>query len=187
MAAVLHKIARLAVRSPRQILALAALVMVATAIFGIPVANHLSAGGFQDPTSESAAAGRLLGEKFNQSDQSLLFTVSDPSGAIGTRARTVGTDIVNRLDASPNVLIVTSPWTSPPAAAQELVSKDGQTGLIVATMAGGEDKAQGYAAALAGELAGDRAGVTVRAGGTAMIYKQINQQTCSGWNRSPSR
>jgi len=177
MAAVLHKIARLAVRSPRQILAFAALLMIATAFFGIPVANHLSAGGFQDPTSESAAAGRLLGEKFDQSDQSLLFTVSDPTGATGTRARTVGTDIVNRLDTSPNVLIVTSPWTSPPAAAEELVSKDGQTGLIVATLAGGEDKAQGYAAALAGELAGDRDGVTVRAGGTAMIYKQINQQT----------
>jgi RND superfamily putative drug exporter len=177
MAAVLHKIARYAVRSPRQILVLAALLMVVTAIFGIPVANHLSAGGFQDPTSESASAGRLLGEKFSQSDQQLLFTVTDAAGATGTRARIAGTDIVNRLDASPNVLIVSSPWTSPPAAAGELVSRDGRTGLIVATMAGGEDKAQGYAAALAGELAGDRDGVSVLAGGTAMIYKQINQQT----------
>ena len=117
----LHKIARFALRSPRQILTFAALLMVATAIFGIPVANHLSAGGFQDPTSESAAAGRLLGEKFDQSDQQLLFTVSDPTGATGTRARIAGTEIVDRLDASPNVLSVTSPWTSPPAAADSEV------------------------------------------------------------------
>ena len=173
----LHRIAQRALRSPRWILAIAALLMVATAIFGIPVANHLSAGGFQDPTSESAHAGRILSEKFDQSDQQLLITVTDPAGVDDGRARIAGTDIAARLDASPNVLGVTSPWTSPPAAAQELISKDGKTGLIVATVAGGEDKAQGYAAALAGEVIGDRDGVVVRAGGTAMIYRQITEQT----------
>ena len=173
----LHRIAQRALRSPRWILAIAALLMVATAIFGIPVANHLSAGGFQDPTSESAHAGRILSEKFDQSDQQLLITVTDPAGVDDGRARIAGTDIAARLDASPNVLSVTSPWTSPPAAAQELISKDGKTGLIVATVAGGEDKAQGYAAALAGEVIGDRDGVVVRAGGTAMIYRQITEQT----------
>jgi RND superfamily putative drug exporter len=174
---VLHRIAQRALRSPRWILAIAALLMVATAIFGIPVANHLSAGGFQDPTSESAHAGRILSEKFDQSDQQLLITVTDPAGVDDGRARIAGTDIAARLDASPNVLGVTSPWTSPPAAAQELISKDGKTGLIVATVAGGEDKAQGYAAALAGEVIGERDGVVVRAGGTAMIYRQITEQT----------
>ena len=173
----LHRIAQRALRSPRWILAIAALLMVATAIFGIPVANHLSAGGFQDPTSESAHAGRILSEKFDQSDQQLLITVTDPAGVDDGQARIAGTDIAARLDASPNVLSVTSPWTSPPAAAQELISKDGKTGLIVATVAGGEDKAQGYAAALAGEVIGDRDGVVVRAGGTAMIYRQITEQT----------
>lgn len=173
----LHRIAQRALRSPRSILAIAALLMVATAIFGIPVANHLSAGGFQDPTSESAHAGRILSEKFDQSDQQLLITVTDPAGVDDGRARIAGTDIAARLDASPNVLSVTSPWTSPPAAAQELISKDGKTGLIVATVAGGEDKAQGYAAALAGEVIGERDGVVVRAGGTAMIYRQITEQT----------
>ena len=174
----LHRIALRAIRSPRPILAIALIIMVLTAVFGIPVANHLSAGGFQDPNSESAQAARLLSEKFAQSDQQLLITVTDSSGAVtGGRARTAGTDIVGRLDAAPNVLSVTSPWTSPPAAAEELVSRDGKTGLIVATIAGGDDKAQGYAAALAGEVGGDRDGVEIRAGGTAMIYKQITEQT----------
>ena len=173
----LHRIARRAVRSPRRILAIAALLMAATAVFGIPVANHLSAGGFQDPTSESAHAVRLLNEKFDQSDQQLLITVTDTAGVTDGRARIAGTDIVSRLGASPNVLSVTSPWTSPPAAASELVSKDGKTGLIVATIAGGEDKAQGYAATLAGQVVGDRDGVVVRAGGTAMIYREITEQT----------
>ena len=173
----LRRTAQLAVRSPRPILAIAMIVMAITAVFGIPVANHLSAGGFQDPTSESAEAARLLSEKFAQSDQQLLITVTDASGVTDGRARIAGTDIVGRLDASPYVLSVTSPWTSPPAAAGELVSRDGRTGLIVATITGGDDRAQGYAATLAGEVAGNRDGVTVLAGGTAMIYKQINDQT----------
>lgn len=167
----------MALRFPRRILVIAALLTVAAAVFGIPVANHLSAGGFQDPGSESAQAARLLGAKFNQSDQQLLITVTDPAGATNDRARNVGTGIVDRLAASPNVLSVTSPWTSPPSAAAELLSTDGRIGLIVATMAGGENKAQEYAAALADPVVGDRDGVTVRAGGVATIYKQINTQT----------
>ena len=174
----LHRIAGLALRSPRLILAVAALLAVLTAIFGIPVANHLSSGGFQDPGSESARAARLLSEKFVQSDQQLLITVTDPAGATSGPARTVGADIAARLDASPNVLTVSTPWTSPPAAAAELISTDGKTGLVVAAMAGGENNAQIYAAALAEQVVGDRGdGVTVRAGGTSMIIKQINQTT----------
>lgn len=156
---------------------LAALLTVLTAVFGIPVAAHLSAGGFQDPGSESARAAQMLSEKFQQSDQQLLFTVSHPAGAQSAAASTVGTDIVTLLDASPNVLGVTSPWTSPPAAAAELLSTDGTTGLIMATMSGGENKAQDYAADLAKQVVGDRDGVTVKAGGSAMIMKQINEQT----------
>jgi uncharacterized membrane protein YdfJ with MMPL/SSD domain len=174
---VLHRIAQAAIRSPRRILAVAALLTALTAIFGIPVANHLSAGGFQDPGSESARAGRLLTEKFGQSDQQLLITVTDSTGADSQRAREAGTAIVTRLDASSNVLGVSSPWTSPPAAAAELLSTDGKTGLVVATIAGGEDLAQKYAAGLAEEVGQPRDGLSIRAGGVAMIYEQINQQT----------
>jgi RND superfamily putative drug exporter len=174
---VLHRIAQGALRSPRRILAVAALLTMFTAVFGIPVANHLSAGGFQDPGSESATAARLLTEKFGQSDQQLLITVTDPTGADSDRARSAGTDIVAVLGGSPNVLGVTSPWTSPAAAASELFSTDGKTGLVVATIAGGEEKAQEYAAALAEEVTDARDGLTIRAGGVAMIYEQINQQT----------
>lgn len=173
----LHRIARLALRSPRRILALAALLTAVTAVFGLPVANHLSAGGFQDPGSESARAAALLSEKFGQSDQQLLITLTDPAGATGEAARAAGIEIVTSLDASPHVLSVSSPWTSPPAAAAELLSRNGDIGLIVATLAGGENNAPRYAAELAGPVVGDRDGVTIRAGGTAVIYDQINQQT----------
>ena len=72
---------------------------------------------------------------------------------------------------------VTSAWTAPPPAAPALVSKDGKTGLIVAGITGGENDAQKYAKELTERLVHDRDGVTVRAGGEAMIYVQINGQT----------
>ena len=173
----LQRIAQLAMAAPRRIVAVAALVTVATAIFGIPVVKSLSAGGFQDPTSESARATRLLTEKFGQSDQQLLLTVSAPDSATSGPARAVGTDIVDHLTRSPHVISVSSAWTSPPQAARELISRDGRTGLIVAVIDGGENNAQRYAKALADEVTHDRDGVTVRAGGVAMVYAHITAQT----------
>lgn len=84
--------------------------------------------------------------------------------------------MVNRLKRSPWVLDVSSAWTSPPQAAGQLISKDGKSGMIVVDLKGGENKAQEYASTLLRDLVHDRNGVTVRAGGMAVAYAQINEQ-----------
>ena len=176
----LERIALLAIAAPRRILAIAALVMVACGIFGIPVAKSLSAGGFQDPTSESAHATQLLVDKFGQGDMELVISVTDDSAADGAQsprhARSPPTSSTSckrrRTWAS-----VTSAWTAPPSAAPALISKDGKTGLIVAGITGGESDAQKHAKELTDRLVHDRDGVTVRAGGVAMTYVQINAQS----------
>ncbi|MCV7443962.1 MMPL family transporter [Mycobacterium paraense] len=172
----LQGITRLAIASPRRIIAVTVLLLLGAAIFGIPVVNRLSGGGFQDPTSESARATSLLRDRFNQTDQQMVIAVSDPTGARSDRASRVATDIVDHLQRSPWVLNVSSAWTSPPQVAAQLVSKDSSSGLIVAGLKGGENDAQNYASALTRELVHDRDGVTVRAGGMAVAYAQINQQ-----------
>ena len=48
---VLQGIARLALAAPKRIIGVAVLVMIGTAIFGLPVTKSLSAGGMQDPAS----------------------------------------------------------------------------------------------------------------------------------------
>src|SRR5689334_2764004 len=151
--------------------------MAACGAFGIPVASHLSAGGFQDPTSESANATRMLVDKFSQGDMQLLISVTSADGAQSLAARSVGIDIANQLKASPNVADVTSAWTAPAPAAPALISKDGDTGLIVAGITGGESGAQKHAKELTDRLVHDRDGVTVRAGGEAMTYVQVNGQS----------
>ena len=176
----LHRIALLALAAPRRIIAIAALTMVGAAIFGIPVAKSLSAGGFQDPTSESARATQLLTDKFHQGDMQLVFTVTTPDGVSSAGARAAGLDIVNEAKASPYVANVTSAWTSPPSAAADLVSRDGKSGLVIVGVTGGENNAQRYAQELADAVRDSvlpgHPGVTVRPGGSAMVYSQINGQ-----------
>src|SRR4029078_5581659 len=96
---VLRRIALLAIAAPRRIIAVAALVMVACGIFGIPVTKSLSAGGVQDATSASAKATRPLVDKFGQGDMELLISVTaDRDGAAQTEpVRSVGTEIAEQL------------------------------------------------------------------------------------------
>ena len=173
----LNQIARMAITSPRRVVVVAALLALALAIFGVPVANSLSASGFQDPTSESARASQLLTDKFSQGDTQLLVTVSTADGVDSPAARAAGTEIVDQLRSSPHVVDVASPWTTPPQAAADLVSKDRHTGLIVAGIKGNEGDQQKYAEELSTQVTHDRNGATVRTGGAAMVNVQITKQS----------
>jgi len=82
--------------------------MVGTAVFGIPVADSLSAAGFLDPTSASAHATNLLVNEFDQGDLQMLITVSSNDGVQSSAVRRVGTDIVRQLHNSPYVAQVTA-------------------------------------------------------------------------------
>jgi putative drug exporter of the RND superfamily len=173
----LNQIARMAITSPRRVIVVAALLALALAIFGVPVANSLSASGFQDPTSESARASQLLTDKFSQGDTQLLVTVSTPDGVDSAAARAAGIEIVDQLRSSPHVIDVASPWTTPPQAAADLVIKDRNTGLIVAGIKGNESDQQRYAEELSAQVTHERNGATVRTGGAAMVNVQITKQS----------
>jgi uncharacterized membrane protein YdfJ with MMPL/SSD domain len=173
----LYRIAGLAIAAPRKVIAVAVLVLMGTAIFGLPVIKTLSAGGWGDPDSESAQAAALLSQKFGQGDMSMVITVTSDRGAQGPQASAVGTELVRRLQNSANVGQVRSAWTVPPAAAHSFISQDGKTGLITAAISGGETKAQNNAKHLSDELVHDRDGVRVRVGGEATVYWQVSEQT----------
>lgn len=173
----LQAIARLALAAPRRVIAIAVLVMVGAAIFGIPVINSLSPGGFQDPASESSQATRVLSDKFGQGDMQMIIAVTSDAGVHSEAARATGADLVAQLTSSPFVSGVQSAWTAPTRLAPALISKDGKTGLIVAGIAGGENGAPKHVKALATQLVHPRDGVTVKVGGGAMNYVQVIDQT----------
>ncbi|KAA1251492.1 MMPL family transporter [Mycobacterium simiae] len=172
----LATMARICIRAPRRVIAATILVMLGTAIFGIPAATSLAPGGFVDPTSESARAAAVLAEKFHRGDLDLVLLVSSEGGAQSGPARIVGTDVARQLAASPFVAQVVSPWDTPQPA-PGMISTDGKSAIILAALHGDESSAPKHAQALADRLARDRDGVTVLAGGSAMVYTQVNQQT----------
>ncbi|MFY9917415.1 MAG: MMPL family transporter [Mycobacterium sp.] len=172
----LTRIALMAIAAPRRVLAVSGIVLVAAAIFGLPVAKSLSAGGFQAPDSESARANQLLVEKFGQGGMPLVVLVSSPDGARSPGAQAAATEIVDQLKESPHVASVTSAWTVPASAAADLISEDGTSGLVVASISGGDNDAPKHAAELSGEFPGDQDGVTVRAGGMSLVYDQSIKQ-----------
>ncbi|OBI17495.1 hypothetical protein A5712_23935 [Mycobacterium sp. E2327] len=173
----LQRLARLAIRAPRRIIALSLFAMVATAVVGLPVIHSLSAGGFRDPSAESSRATDMLATRFHQGDTELLITVASDEGIQSGAAERVGTDIVRQLHDSPYVARVASPWAAPSAASTGLVSKDGKVGLIVASITGGTNAAGQHAETLSDQVVRSRDGVTVRAGGQAMVDAQITSQT----------
>ena len=153
------------------------MLAVALGIFGVPVAKTLSPSGFQDPGAESSRATELLTDKFHQGDVQLLIVVSSPDGIDSADARATGTRIADQLRQSPHVANVTSPWTTPPAAAADLVSRDRTAGLVVAGINGSEAQQQTYAKDLSEQVARDGGDVTVRSGGVAMVNVQITEQS----------
>lgn len=150
--------------------------MIGTATFGIPAASSLSGGGFLDPSSESARGDVLLAQKFRQGGMEMVLLISAPSGVMDGPARVVGTDIVRQLNDSPWVSQVVSPWDSP-AAGPGVLSTDGTSGMILAALEGDENSAAKHAQALADSLTRDRDGISVQAGGSAIVYSQVNKQT----------
>jgi len=169
-------LARMALAHPRRVIAASVVLIAAAAVFGLPAASSLSGGGMVDPESESARAAALLAQKFHRGELEMTILVSSDGGVKDGPARLVGTDIVSELARSPFVTQVASPWdapTPPPGT----VSGDGKSALIVAWLNGDENSAPKHAQALADRLARDRGGVTVRAGGPAVLYSQISKRT----------
>jgi RND superfamily putative drug exporter len=171
----LARMARLAVTTPRRIVGITVLFVVVAAVFGVPAATKLSPGGFLDPASESARAAATLAEKFNQGDMDLVLLVSSAGGANDAAARAVGADIARQLSQSPFVSRVTSPWDGQPTPGA--FSVDGKTAMILVALKGDENSAPKHARALAERFAHDHQGVTVQAGGSALVYEQVNEQT----------
>ena len=134
------------------------------------------AGGFNDPSSQSAKASALLVDKFHQSDTDLIITVTSEGGVHSAAAQAVAGQVVAVLKESPYVADLSSAWTAPPATANALVSTDSKTGLVVAGITGGENEYPKHARELADQLPSDRDGVTVRAGG-ALTYAEVNEQS----------
>ncbi|MCW2749936.1 MAG: rane protein [Aeromicrobium sp.] len=118
----------------------------------------------------------MLTTKFGQGDTDLTFVVRAPGGVLAKPAAEAGRNLVCELRGSAHVSEVASPWDGS-AQSAGLISKDGTTALVITGVSGGENNAPKYAKAVADRVAGERDGLTVLAGGTAMVSAEINEQS----------
>ena len=171
------RITRSALADPHRILGTVALITICAGIFGVPVINSLSSGGFEDPGAESSRAADLLTAKFGRGDLQMVLAVTSDQGADSASAKALGIETAQRLATSDYVSGVVSAWTSPPPEAAVLISKDGKTGLVVAGIRGGGSEGQKHAKELVTALVTSRDGASIVAGGPAVAYVQINRQS----------
>ncbi len=122
----------------------------------------------------------MLTQKFGQGDMDLTFVVRSSVGGgsvLEPAAVTAGRKLVADLRATPHVSGIESPWDGSPPAGQGLLSADRRTAVVIAQITGGENDAPKNGKDVADTVTGDRDGLTVLAGGTAMVSAEINEQS----------
>ncbi|MFQ6397640.1 MMPL family transporter [Nocardia sp. KC 131] len=172
----LVRIAHLATRHPRTILAAAALLAVLCGIFGASVTSHMKTGGFTSSDAESTRTSRLIADNFGGAEPNLILLVSSEEGADSPAARAVGARLVENLRARGDVIGVQSYWNVPQPLAAALRSKDSKSALVLGYITGEETAAQKVAGEIAEQLTGTTDGVTVDQGGLSSVYHDVNEQ-----------
>lgn len=170
-------LAALVNRAPRVVLAAAALIALMCGLGGASVVEHLGAGGYNDPASESSRANRLLAQQFHGGPPNLVILVTDPAGVDTPPARAAGDRVVSALRQSGDVTSVQSYWQAPAGLAAMMRSTDGTSAIVTGTIAGDDTTVQPRVRQITDELSGTEGGVSVRIGGFAAQYQQVNQRS----------
>ncbi|MGH8859615.1 MAG: MMPL family transporter [Jatrophihabitantaceae bacterium] len=173
----LTRLADLGIRAPRRVLAIAGLLFVLAAVYGVSAAAHLSSGGFSDPGAPSSRAADVLQKTFRTGDANLILEVTAPDITTSQTARSAGLDLVAAVTRAPHTSQVLSYWTVPHAQAGSLLSKDGRSALVLARVDGSDSTAPKRVAEITAPLAGTHDGVTVHGGGFGNAFDQVNKQT----------
>ena len=152
-----------------------AVFFVAAALLGGGVASRLSSGGFEDPSSESSRARAAIEREFGEQQPDLILLVTSKRGtADDPEVAAAGSAITARLGSERGVARAISYWDlgSPPP----LRSADGRQALVIAALRGDEDAVHDTAEELSPRYSGSRGPVTVRVGGFAEVFRQVNTQ-----------
>jgi RND superfamily putative drug exporter len=168
---VLTHLADIAVRRRRLVLLASLLLFVVAGAVGGGVAEHLSTGGFDDPSSESGRVATILDEQFHQGDPEVVLVVSSPNGVDDPAVAAAGQRLTEQLAGEDKLTNVVSYWSlgSPPP----LKSEDGTTALVFAAIDGTDDDYDEVAEALAPIYNGDIEGLHVQLTGFAEIFRQV--------------
>ncbi len=157
-----------------------ALIGVAVAaLFGASAPQHLSPGGLDDAPGEASRAATVLQRRFGTGSPNIVVlvtathgTVDDPSSA------TAGLELTRLLAAQPHVTNVTSYWSL--GSVPSLRSADRSRAVVVGRIEGNQDQIIRSEPAVARAFTDPPPGVTVRLGGSAPTFHEVNQKVNDG-------
>jgi putative drug exporter of the RND superfamily len=169
----LRKLATAIVERPRLVLGATAIFLVLAGVFGGGVSDRLGVGGFDDPGSESAAAGRFLDERFGASPNLVLQVTAKNGDVDAPEVAAKAAALTRWLQQEPDVKVVGSYWSGAPA---ELRSTDRRSALVLLHLSGTEEAAAKHTRQIVDRLPVGDPAVKVRAGGQLGLTGEIESR-----------
>ncbi|MFI6081598.1 MMPL family transporter [Streptomyces sp. NPDC051217] len=169
----LETLAGLALRRRRAVVVVALLLAVLGGAAGSTLFTKLTAGGFDDPQSESGRAASTLTSDFGHAQSNLTLLVTAPDGVDKPAATAAGVSLGKKLAAEPQIADVISYWG---ARAPQLRGADGDKALILATITGDETEVEKRVKELLPRYQGTHDGLAVKVGGYAPLQHEIIDQ-----------
>lgn len=180
----LNRVALLAIRAPRRVIAVAILFLVVGGALGAPVAHYLKSGGFTVDSAESTAATNELDTKFQGAAPNLIVEIKTTGdvtkpGPAQAAAGIAAKQILGVLSKHEDYVgAIRYAGNLPAGAADALFSKDKGSELILANITGDDTMIQTRAGDLTKEIDQfSTSGATVKVGGSATGYHQVNDAT----------
>jgi putative drug exporter of the RND superfamily len=171
----MRRLGRFVARRPRATLVASVLVLAVAAPFGASVVDHLSTGGFNDPSSESTRAAERIQEVFGVGDPDLVLLVEASTGSVDDR-RVVreATRLTDSLAAEEGVAKVESYWSL--GGAPPLRSTDGSKALVLADLHGTQNEKNELLDVISPRYEGRGEVISVSVGGYAEVFRQVTHQ-----------
>ncbi|MEV0909056.1 MMPL family transporter [Streptomyces hokutonensis] len=170
-----ERIAELVIRRSRLVLVVAVVAVALMGVLGAGAFGKLLGGGYDDPSSASSRAAKVIDRKFG-GETNLVLLVSATEGRVdGTPAEQSGRALVAKLKREQHLENVISFWdTSSP----DLRSKDGREAVVLAHVKGNDTERDENAKSVIDAYAGPYGDtLTVRAGGGAAVTSEMGTQS----------
>ncbi|MGX9889224.1 MMPL family transporter [Streptomyces sp. NPDC002276] len=170
-----ERMAELVIRRSRLVLVVAVVAVALMGVLGAGAFGKLLGGGYDDPSSASSRAAKVIDRKFG-GETNLVLLVSATEGRVdGTPAERSGRALVAKLKREQHLENVISFWdTSSP----DLRSKDGREAVVLAHVKGNDTERDENAKSVIDAYAGPyEDSLTVRAGGGAAVTSEMGTQS----------
>ena len=180
----LNRVALLAIRAPKRVIAVAVLLLVVGGVLGAPVAHYLKSGGFTVDSAQSTVATNELDAKFQGAAPNLIIEIKTAgdvtrSGPAQASANAATKQILGVLARHRDYVgAIRYAAIVPPGAAGAFFSKDKTSELVLANITGDDTEIQTRAGDLTQQFSTLTVhGATVKVGGSATGYHQVNDAT----------